>query len=82
MCHNYGVSVRTTIDIPDRLYQALRQTAASRRTSIRSLVIDAIELQFSRKQKGVPVLKPPVARRGKPGPRRPDRENPYDVLFA
>lgn len=76
------MSVRTTIDIPDKLYEALRQRAANERTSVRSLVIDAIELQFNRKQKGVPVLKPPVPRRGKPGPRRPDRENPYDVLFA
>lgn len=45
-CHNYVVSVRTTIDIPEDLYEALRRRAGSARTSMRSLVIGAIERKF------------------------------------
>ena len=75
------MSVRTTIDIPDRLYEALRRQAVTEKTSIRSLVIEAIEGRFRRKRQS-PVLKPPVPGSGRPGPRCPDRENPYDVLFT
>ena len=76
------MSVRTTIDLPDELYEALRKHAASENTSIRSLVVAAIEGRFAKKQRGVPVLKPPVPGRGKPGPRCPDRENLYEILFT
>jgi hypothetical protein len=76
------MSVRTTIDLPDELYEALRKQAAGENTSIRSLVVAAIEARFARKRQSVPVLKPPVPGSGKPGPRCPDRENPYDILFT
>lgn len=76
------MSVRTTIDIPDKLYAALRRRAAAERTSIRSLVVDALEGKYNRKKERSPVLKPPIPGSGKPGPRRLDRENPYDILFT
>jgi len=82
MCHNYGMSVRTTIDIPDQLYELLRRRADAEKTSIRSLVVDAIDGKLNRKGARKPVRKPPVAGRGKPGPRCPDRENPYDIVFT
>jgi hypothetical protein len=34
------MSVRTTIDIPEDLYETLRRRAASEQTSIRSLLCD------------------------------------------
>jgi plasmid stability protein len=75
------MSVRTTIDIPDDLHAALRQRAAAERTSIRSLITDAIEskLQPRRRRR---VDGPLVGKKGKPAAGSPDRENPYDVLFA
>lgn len=76
------MSVRTTIDIPDKLYDALRKQAASERTSIRALVVDAIEGKLAAKKRGVPVTGPLVPSRGKPGPMAPDRENPYDFIFT
>jgi hypothetical protein len=76
------MSVRTTIDLPEELYEALRQCAASEHSSIRSLVVAAIEARFKNDRRTIPVLKPPVPGRGKPGPLRPGRENPYDILFA
>ena len=76
------MSVRTTIDIPENLYEPLRRRAASEKTSIRSLVISAIEGKFSASPRRTPVLGPPVPGKSKPGPLCPDRENPYDLLFS
>jgi len=81
LCHNYVMSVRTTIDIPEDLYEVLRRRAASEQTSIRSLVIGAMERKFGGRRR-TPVLQPPVPGTGKPGPLCPDKENPYDVLFG
>jgi hypothetical protein len=75
------MSVRTTIDIPDDLHAALRQLAATERTSIRSLITEAIESKF-RPRPSRPVTGPLVGKQGKAAPGSPDRENPYDVLFA
>lgn len=75
-----GMSVRITIDIPDDLYEALRRRAKRERTSIRALIIDAIDRKF--RDKCTPVLAPPVSGTGKPGPSCPDRENLYDLLFV
>jgi hypothetical protein len=78
------MSVRTTIDIPDDLHAELRRRAAAERTSIRSLVTRAIEIRF-RPQPSRFVTGPLVGKTGKkrrPAPGSPDRENPYDGLFA
>ena len=77
------MSVRTTIDIPDDLHAALRQRAAAQRTSIRSLITSAIESKFrprpSRRVTGPLVGK---AKKRNPAAGSPDRQNPYDVVFA
>jgi hypothetical protein len=75
------MSVRTTIDIPDDLHTALRRRAVTERTSIRSLITSAIESEFL-KQPSRRVTEPLVGKKGKPAAGSPDRENPYDVLFA
>jgi hypothetical protein len=76
------MSVRTTIDLPDDTYAALRRRAADERTSIRALITDAIDSKY-RMKRSKPVTGPLVGKRGrKPAPGSPDRENPYDVLFA
>ncbi len=82
MCHNYGVSVRTTIDVPDDLYELLRRRAADEKTSIRALVVNAIEGKFGRTELRVPLTGPPIPGRSKPGPLCPDKENPYDLIFT
>jgi hypothetical protein len=69
------------IDIPDDLYAALRQRAAAERTSIRSLITDAIESKV-RPQPSRPVTRPLVGKKSKPGAGSPDTEKPYDILFA
>jgi hypothetical protein len=75
------MSVRTTVDIPDDLHAALRQLVAAERTSIRSPITGAIESEF-RPRPSRPVTGPLVGKKGKPAPGSPDRENPYNVLFA
>jgi hypothetical protein len=75
------MSVRFMIDIPDDLYAALRQRAAVERTSIRSLITDAIESKV-RPLPSRPVTRPLVGEKGKPGAGSPDTENPYEILFA
>jgi hypothetical protein len=75
------MGVRTTIDIPDELYVTLRQRAAAERTSIRALITDAIESKLGPKRSRR-VTRPLVGKKGRPAPGSPDRENPYDVLFA
>ena len=75
------MSVRTTIDIPDDLHVALRQRATAERTSIRALITGAIESKFRREPSRY-VTGPLVGKQGTPAAGSPDRENPYDVLFA
>lgn len=75
------MSVRTTIDIPDELHAELRRRAAAERTSIRSLITSAIESNL-RPLPSRAVTRPLVGKKGKPAAGSPDRENPYDVLFA
>jgi hypothetical protein len=75
------MSVRTTIDLPDDLYATLRQRAAAERTSIRALITDAVESRLGPKRSR-PVTGPLVGKKGRSAPGSPDRENPYDVLFA
>jgi len=75
------MSVRTTIDIPDDLHAALRRRAAAEGASIRSLITGAIESQL-RPRPSRRVTGPMVGKKGKPAAGSPDRENPYDVLFA
>jgi hypothetical protein len=75
------MSVRTTIDIPDDLHAALRRRAAAEHTSIRSLINAAIESKL-RLRPSRQVTRPLMGKKGKPPAGSPDRENPYDILFA
>jgi hypothetical protein len=43
LCHDYGMAVRTTIDLPEPLHDRLRDRAERSGASIRSLIVDAIE---------------------------------------
>lgn len=79
--HNYGVSIRTTIDLPEDLHAELRRRSAVERTSIRSLITCALEREL-RPRGARRVTAPIVGKPGKPAPGSPDTENPYDVLFA
>ena len=74
--------VRTTVDIPDTLHHLLRQRAERGGTSIRALVVRAIEQAYSAPRKGRYVSGPLVKGKGKRGPRFPTGENPHDLVFS
>ena len=76
------MAVRTTVDIPEPLHDRLRRRAEDTGTSIRSLIVQAIERTYTEPRKGLPVTGPLIRRTGKLGPRFPTDENPHHLVFA
>jgi len=75
------MSVRTTVDIPEPLHDRLRQRAESSGTSIRSLIVRAIEETYAEPKKSESVTGPLIVTKGKLGPRFPVDENPHGLIF-
>lgn len=76
------MSVRTTVDIPDPLHNRLRHRAENTGTSIRSLIVRAIEQMYTDTGKKEPLTGPLVRGSGELGPRFPKDENPHDLIFS
>ena len=74
--------MRTTVDIPEPLHERLRLLAERSGTSIRSLIVRAIEQVYSESRKGEYVTGPLVMGPGKLGPSFPEDENPHDLVFS
>lgn len=75
------MSVRTTIDLPEPLHDRLRHCAERLGTSIRSLIVRAIEQAYPESQKACSVTGPLIRSSGKRGPKYPADENPHDLVF-
>jgi hypothetical protein len=75
------MAVRTTVDIPEVLHGRLRQRAERSGTSIRSLIVLAIEQAYA-ETKGKRVTGPLIKASGKRGPAFPKDENPHDLVFS
>jgi metal-responsive CopG/Arc/MetJ family transcriptional regulator len=75
------MAVRTTVDIPEPLHRRLRQRAESSGSSIRSLIVRAIEETYTEPRKGERVTGPLIRTKGKLGPRFPVDENPHDLVI-
>jgi hypothetical protein len=76
------MAVRTTVDIPDALHELLRHRAEQSGTSIRSLIIRAIEQVYSESGKRRRLTGPLVNGPGKLGPAFPENENPHELVFS
>jgi hypothetical protein len=76
------MSIRTTIDIPEPLYEKLRVRAERTGASIRSLVVQAIEQTYGEAHQAAYVTGPLVTGKGRLGPSFPVDENPHDVIFS
>jgi hypothetical protein len=76
------MAVRTTIDLPEPLHDALRQRAERSKTSIRALILRAIEQTYDTGRKGARVEAPLVKGRGRLGPAFPQDENPHDLVLS
>lgn len=75
------MAVRTSIDIPEPLYQALRERAVQQRTSIRAIVLRAIEQHVNPQVGGQFVTGPLLDFNGEVGPLFPVNENPHDLIL-
>jgi hypothetical protein len=74
--------VRTTVDIPVPLHNELRRRAESSGTSIRSLIVRAIEETYVSIGKRKQVTGPLVKGKGNLGPRFPVDETPHDLILS
>jgi hypothetical protein len=74
--------VRTTVEIPEPLHDQLRRRAEQSGSSIRALIVRAIEQAYSGADKGDYVTGPLVNGKGKLGPLFPTDENPHDLVFS
>jgi len=75
------MAVRTTVDIPEPLHDRLRDRAESSGTSIRSLIVQALEETYAGTGKKKKVTGPLIRGKGKLGPRFPSDENPHDLVI-
>lgn len=69
------------MDIPQPLHDTLRKRAEQSGTSIRGLIVRAVEQAYGHRKKGDCLTGPPVTRPGKLGPHFPEDENPHDLVF-
>ena len=76
------MAIRTTVDLPEALYDMLRQRAARSGTSVRALIIRAIEQVYSGHKKRDYLTRPLITGTGKLGPDFPRDENPHDLAFS
>lgn len=75
------MAVRTTVDIPDDLHESLKERSRRTNSSIRSLIVRALEDAYRPKKKGRYVTGPLIKGTGKVGPLMPTDENPYDLIL-
>lgn len=76
------MAVRTTVDIPEPLHNRLRRRAQDTGTSMRMLIVQAIEQTYAEPRKGKFVTGPLVRKTGKLGHRFPVDENPHDLVLS
>jgi hypothetical protein len=74
--------IRTTVDVPEPLYDVLRSRAKQTGTSMRSLIVQALELTYAPEKKGARLTEPPVKGKGKLGPLGAGDVSVNDFLFS
>ena len=75
------MAVRTTVDIPQPLHDRLRKRSEQTGTSMRALIVRALELAYSAPEKSGGLTGPIITGKGKRGPRFPVDENPYGLFL-
>jgi len=76
------MAVRTTVDIPEPLHHKLRLRAEQAGTSVRALIVRALEQTYSERAHSAYVTGPLVKGKGKLGPSFPTDENPHELVFS
>ncbi|HYR44781.1 MAG TPA: hypothetical protein VER98_17240 [Terriglobia bacterium] len=73
--------MRTTVDIPDHLYSQLKTTAAAEHTSVKEIVLRAVEKQL-RSGRAIEhrPIQLPLVKSKRPGHLRLDNEKIYKII--
>jgi hypothetical protein len=80
-CYIYGVTIRTTIDLPVALHAQLRRQAVAGGTSMKKLIVRALEHNGRPATAKRTYRGPLINGKGRLGPRFPKDETPYDLLL-
>ena len=72
--------MRTTVDIPDALYKALKKKAAHEGHSVREVVLRGVELELRAKAAQKRPRRPPVIDSDKPGTLELDNAKIYEII--
>jgi hypothetical protein len=73
--------VRTTVDIPDSLYQELKSKAAREKRSVKEIILRGVESEVkSRNKKKRRRVVLPLIRSKRPGTLEIDNEKIYDLI--
>lgn len=72
--------MRTTVDIPDTLYRALKKKAAHEGHSVRELVLRGVQLELRTKSTNRRPKHPPVIDSDKPGSLKLDNAKIYEII--
>jgi hypothetical protein len=76
------MAVRTTVELPEPLHAELRQRAAQSGTSVRSLIVRALEDSYGKPKKAKRVAGPMIKGKGALGSRFPVDENPHELVLS
>lgn len=74
------MAVRTTVDIPETLHETRRHRAEQSGTSIRALIVRALEDAYQKPKKGK-YVRGPLIKAGKRGPAYPVDETLHDLIL-
>jgi hypothetical protein len=72
--------MRTTVDIPDETYRAIRILAAERGETFRQIVLEGLEMVKKAKQAPAKRFEVPVIHSSRPGTLVIDNETIYDLI--
>jgi len=72
--------MRTTVDIPDQIYRALKKKAAHEGHSVKELVLRAVEMELRAKPHSARRRQPPVIDSDQPGTLDLDNEKIYEII--
>jgi plasmid stability protein len=73
--------MRTTIDIPDETYRALKIKAATEGTSVRQIILNGVERELAG-PKRIRKCEIPILRSSRPGTLELTNEQIDDILFS
>lgn len=72
--------MRTTVDVPDDIYRAIKVMAAERGTTVRELVLEGLETVMRTRKTGSKQLEPPQALRSERDGQEVSQETSEDLV--